>query len=139
MTGSGITPELKAFLRERIHSYELLELLLLVRQSPSQAWSAELFAKRLKIPEAVALECASELHTGDLLEMVLDGRNWVYRYKPATPELARLADELAHAFEEERLALVRLMNENAVDRVRSAAMRMFADSFVLGKKRGGDG
>ena len=139
MAGSGISPALRSFLRERIHSYEQLELLLLVRQMPTQAWSLELIGKRLKVPESVALEAASNLHDSGLLEMVFDDRNRVYRYKPATPELARLAEELAQAFEEERLAVVRLMNENAVERVRTAAMRMFADSFVLGKKRGDDG
>jgi hypothetical protein len=139
MTETGISSELKALLRERIHSYEQLELVLLVRQSPSQAWSLEPIAKRLKMPEAAALEAVDDLRNGGLLEIVLDGHRRAYRYRPATPELARLIDELAHAFEEERLALVRLMNQYAVERVRTAAMRMFADSFILGKKRGEDG
>jgi hypothetical protein len=139
MSASGISPALRSFLRERIHSYEQLELLLLVRQTPTQAWSLELIAKRLKVPEQVALEAANDLSNSSLLEVVFDGRNRVYRYKPAAVELASLCDELAHAFEEERLALVRLMNQNAVERVRTAAMWMFADAFVLGKKRGKDG
>lgn len=139
MADSPISQELRSFLRERIHSYEQLELLLLARQMPTQAWSLESAAQRLKVPDPVTLEAINELHAGGLLELVLTGEKRVYRYKPATPELARLADELAHAFAEERLALVRLMNENAVERVRTAAMRMFADSFVLGRKRGEDG
>jgi hypothetical protein len=139
MADSKISSELKKFLRERIQSYEQLELLLLVRQSPSQVWSLELIAKRLRIQEAAALEAVNDLRNGELLEMMLDGHRRAYRYRPATPELARLSDELANAFEEERLALVRLMNQNAVERVRTAAMRMFADSFILRKKRGEDG
>jgi hypothetical protein len=139
MAGSGISLELRSFLRERIHSYELLELLLLVRQTPTQAWSLELIAKRLSMSESAALEVVDDLRQGALLEVVFDDRNRVYRYKPETPELAQLSDELARAFEDERLALVRLMNENAVERVRTAAMRMFADSFVVAKKRGKDG
>src|SRR5919109_3362327 len=110
MVDTAISPELRTFLRERIHSYEHLELLLLARQMPTQAWSLDLAAKRLKVPEPAMLEAINDLCASDLLEMELDGRNRLYRYKPATPQLAVLCDELARTFAEERLALVRLMN-----------------------------
>jgi hypothetical protein len=73
MAGSEITPELRSFLRERIHSHVQLELLLLVRQTPSQAWSLDQIGERLKVPEGAALEAISGLRGSGLLEMVSDG------------------------------------------------------------------
>ena len=138
MVSSAITPELVGFLRDRIHSYEELEVLLLVRQTPTQAWRTELAAARLKFPEATVIDAAEQLLESGLLGAEGTGQDRTYRYKPESPELATLADQLAHAFEHEPVALVRLMNDNAVERVR-AAMRMFADAFILRKKRGQDG
>jgi hypothetical protein len=102
--------------------------------------TAQAAADRLKLPRDVVLEVLEHLCRADLLERRADeqGRS-MYGYRPSTAELTRLVDALTFAFEDERLALVRLMNENAVERVRTAAMRLFADSFVLGKRRGRDG
>jgi hypothetical protein len=130
---------LKTFLRERIQSYDQLEVLLFCRQSQPGAVTAQATAERLKMSRDVVLEALEHLRQVALLERGTDERPPSYRYRPVTPELGRLVDALTFAFEDERLALVRLMNENAVERVRTAAMRLFADSFVLGKKRGRDG
>jgi DNA-binding MarR family transcriptional regulator len=131
--------ELKNFLRERVHSYEELEILLFCRQSQPGTVTAQATAERLKMPRDVALEALEHLREMDLLEPRTDEQGRSYRYCPLTPELGRLVDALTFAFEDERLPLVRLMNENAVERVRTAAMRLFADSFVVSKKRGRDG
>ena len=58
-----------------------------------------------------------------------DGGGPAYRYSPATPVLGRLTGELIDLFENDRLALVKSMNENAVARMRSGVRRMLLESL----------
>ena len=39
---------------------------------------------------------------------------------------------LAESYDENRLEVINLMNTNAIERVRTSAMRAFANSFLLG-------
>jgi DNA-binding IclR family transcriptional regulator len=136
MAVDEIAPDLRRFLRESVHSYEHLELLLFGREG--RRLTVDLVAAKLKISISAAVEALEHLCDRGLLSRE-PASDTTYRFRPATPELAKLVDDMAVAYDDQRLALVKLMNEHAVERVRTAAMRIFADSFVLGKKRGRDG
>lgn len=62
-----------------------------------------------------------------------------YRYAPYKPELGKVVDALARAYDEDRLGVMNLMNVNAIERVRNQALRTFAEAFVVGRKKNGDG
>jgi len=129
MTSNDIPVELKTFLRERIRSYEDLELLALLYRTAPRAWLAAAAARQLNIAKSAASEAIERLRGAALLELVTDGEGAAYRYSPSTPELARLAGQLIDLFENERLTLVKSMNENAVSRMRSGVRRMLLESL----------
>jgi DNA-binding IclR family transcriptional regulator len=129
MTADEIPVELKSFLRERIQSYDDLELLTLFHSTASRSWRIDAVARQLNITHSTASEALENLRNNGLLALVGEGEGSAYRYSPSTPELARLATQLIDLFENERLALVKSMNENAVARMRSGVRRMLLESL----------
>jgi hypothetical protein len=43
--------------------------------------------------------------------------------------------DLAEAYGARRLEVMRALSKNAVERVRTSAIRMFADAFLIGRKK----
>ena len=122
-----IDDSVRAFLREHIHSYEHLEVLLLLWRSPGQSWSPENLAEKLGLPLAATERALRDL-TGDLLIRGTRDGIPIFRYAASTSGLNRTLQALARAYETELLELTKLMNANAVERIRSATLR-FSDSF----------
>ena len=59
-----------------------------------------------------------------------------YEYGPQTPQLERLVGTLAEVYDERRSEVMRILNDSALDRIRSATARTFSDAFVIGKNGG---
>jgi hypothetical protein len=57
---------------------------------------------------------------------------------PRGPAEQRVLDELVAAYQDDRMTLVKVIAESALDRLRNLAGRAFADAFIIGKKPGGD-
>ena len=129
MTTNDIPVDLKTFLRERIRSYDDLELLALFHRTAPRAWRADAVARQLNIARSAASEAIEHLRGSALLELVTDGEETAFRYSPSTPELARLAGQLIDLFDNEGVALVKSMNENAVARMRSGVRRLLLESL----------
>lgn len=140
MEDRDIAEDVRWLLGECIRSYEALEaLLLLQREQSVSAWGVGAVARALRVSEQVADEALADLHRRGLLAMEDGTHGPLYRYEPASAELARATDALARAYAGRPLAVVRLMSENAIARVRTSASRALADAFVLGRKRDEDG
>lgn len=133
MSEPSIPEGLTGFLLERIASYEELELLLLLRKESQGLHSVAELASALDLSEETALSSLERLAARGMCQR--GGAARPFRYAPATPEIARRVDELARAYEGARLSVIRIMNENAVKRMRAAAIRSFADAFRLRKKK----
>jgi hypothetical protein len=132
-----IDEKVRAFLRDHIHSYEHLEVLLLLWRSPENSWSCENVADRLSIGLGAAEEALNDLTNQLLVRGDRDGTP-TFRYSARTGNLDRCMQALARAYETQLLELTKLMNANAVARIRSATARHFADSFLIGRgKRDG--
>ena len=132
-----IDDSVRAFLREHIHSYEHLEVLLLLWRSHEHSWSCENVADRLNIGLGATEEALNDL-TGHLLVRADRDGTPTFRYAARTGSLDRSMQALAQAYETQLLELTKLMNANAVERIRSATARRFADSFLIGRgKRDG--
>jgi hypothetical protein len=126
----------RAFLREHVESYEQLELLLFLREHHALGWAMSQVAERMRLPpEEIDQAVAGLLAAGCVVERAQPERT--IRYAPRDEGQAAAIDALAAAYAARPLAIIKLMNANAIERVRSAAIDTFADAFVLGRKRDG--
>jgi len=136
VTRDLLTDELRAFLRENVHSYEELETLLLLYRQREGRWSIDSVAAELRLPDTLAAAALG----------ALQARGWI-QSTSAEPEkfwydAAKVSDEtvasLARAYTEARFAVVEVMSANALTRLRSSAIRTFAEAFRLrGPKKNG--
>ena len=124
-----------AFLQERIGGIEELEALLLVRTDPMRRWTAASVAASLERPEAWASPALEALCAAQLLEGIgaESARGFVYR--PATPMLAALVTTVAKLYADRRAELLRILSDNAFERIRAAAARRFSGAFDGGKQQ----
>jgi hypothetical protein len=125
------SPKVSEFLRDYVSSYEELEVLLLLARE-ARDWSADELAQALRAPsDSIAAAAESLVEVGGLVDAraVSGQKRFVFAAK--TDELRAQVAELDRAYAERRLAIVQIMTANAVDRVRGAAIRRFADSFRL--------
>src|SRR5688572_11636355 len=124
------------FLSEHVESYEQLELLLLMRSPPHKDWSfRELTARTQLPPDAVDEALAGLARAG----CITRGRSseGSARYAPRDGVQAAVIEDLAQQYQDNRLAIIKLMSANAIERVRTAAIHTFADAFVIGRKKDG--
>lgn len=144
MSPQHFPPDLLDFLRRRIAGADELEVLLLLRSDASRSWTPADLARRFALTEAWAEPMLEDLRDAELLDE-LDGdageRRFVYG--PDAPEHERVMATLAEIYEERRADIMRILNENAVERIRAAAVRTFGGAFDLrkgesaGKRRNG--
>lgn len=148
MAGSGaptspvgaheLSPELQDRLKQTLGSYEELQLLLFARKHPAP-WAAEDAARRLHLAHPALEEAIECLVTAGFLVATGEGTNGErsFFYRPVSPGLAELTDELAETLDHNPLHVLDLMNRHALERLRTSAMRTFAGAFVLGRKKDG--
>lgn len=135
----NIPAEVLTLMRERVHSIEELELLLLLRAEPTRHFGVGELAAALKVsPEAVSGALA-RLVSAQLIQRVeTAGTSPKYCYGPENEELARSVDDLALAYDRSRLEMLALIARNAIDRIRTDALKTFAEAFRLrGPKKDG--
>jgi hypothetical protein len=125
----------KALLREHVTSFEKLELILLLAGQPQQAWTIASLSSRVHVPEDLIVEALDALERARLVGSTIEGGQRLVRHAPATAELAHAACELLRIFPELRAAIIVFMNANAIERVRSGAVRTFAEAFILRKDK----
>jgi hypothetical protein len=126
----------RAFLRHHVESYEQLELLLFLREHHALGWPISQIAERLHFPSGeIDQAVAGLVAAGCVAERAQPER--AIRYAPRDEGQAAAIDGLAAAYAARPLAIIKLMNANAIERVRSAAIDTFADAFVLGRKKDG--
>lgn len=130
-----LSAAVRGFLYENVDSYEQLEALLFMHARTSEAWSAEAVGRATGVDTAAAEQALRGLAERGLCNRHDTPTGAHYRYTPASPVVAALVGEVARAYDTDRLAVVHAMATNSIDRVRHRAMRMFADAFVLGRKK----
>lgn len=137
-----IPDDVLALLQERLAGLDELEALLLLRIEPERRWFASEVAERLGLPVASSEAALASLCKVSLLvtEGGGGGAEPRYAYRPATPELEQVVSSLAGIYADRRLEVMRVLSNSALERIRSAAARTFADAFVIGRsgrKQGG--
>lgn len=138
--GERIPTAVTELLRDRVETYEQLEVLLALHATPHRPWHADALAEALRTSAELVAAALAGLVAGGLVATSGTGLRTEYRYAPdpERPDDAAAVDALATAYATQRLELVKLMSANAIERVRAAAARTFADAFLLkgGRKDG---
>ena len=113
------------FIQECIPTYQAAELLLFFASHPDGDFSAEnvVVAMRPVVITVPAVKEYASLFVDKGLIVQADGR---YRYGPSTVDLERGIGELAHAYNEKPVTLIR-----AIYRIADSKIQSFADSFKL--------
>jgi hypothetical protein len=130
-----IPQDVASLLRDHIATYEQLGIVLLLRAHAGKRWTVRAAAERLNLSDEIAAVALDELWASRVLEVSPQDSKPTYRYGPANAELAARIDALARLFQDQRAEILRLLCANAVERVRTRAIRTFGDSIAMNKPR----
>jgi hypothetical protein len=124
VTESSVVPEpVRVFLRAQIESYEELEVLLLVREQRGRWCSASQIGALGSATLMAPAEALERLYRRGLLAVRDEPPDVRYQYDPSDRALVERVDELALVYRDNPLEVMKLMTQNAVERVRSQAAR----------------
>jgi hypothetical protein len=126
-----IPSPVQAFLLEHIESYEQLEILLLLRLEATEIWSEARISARLGLSATLTADALSALLAHGLVRRQGEPPRCVFA--PRSEALDQVVTELARSYASQRLEILKLMSANAIKRMRTDALRAFADAFVLRK------
>lgn len=135
MPERDIPDDVLTLLQERLAGLDELEVVLFVRRDASRRWTASTVATELHRPESSTEPALESLLGAELLasDGGGGGAERRYMYRPATPALDAAVTLLAALYDERPLDVMRILSNSALDRIRSAAARTFADAFVIGR------
>jgi hypothetical protein len=97
MDGHTLPDAVGALLRDRIGSFEQLEILLLLHQHRERAWTPHTVGRHFNVGSSVAAEALDHLCRSGLLDVSFGNEALLFRYNPATPVLDDTVKDLARA------------------------------------------
>jgi hypothetical protein len=122
-------------IREQVRTYEALEMVLLLHRHPDRQWRARDIAEAVRLSEEPTAAVLSELVGQQLIvESGGAGKN-TYRLHTERPEVAVAVGQLATAWHDHRLAIIKLLNANALERLRTGAARALSDAFLFNRDK----
>jgi hypothetical protein len=124
-----VTPALKRLLETTIDSFEKLEIVRCI-WAPEAALVSTIdqIAERAGTTRGHLLPSLAELVAADVVGAAPDGGVYALRAGSAHDEQVR---ELLDLYANDPLAIIRVINAIAVQRMRTLAARAFSDSFLL--------
>jgi len=120
-----IPEHLRNFLRTAIKSVWALDLLVLLRSSPGQAWTTVALNNRLRASTSLVEEILVSFTRHGLVTVEADG---TYRYAPSSPEIEAMAAEVTRLYGERPVSLIKEIMTAPNDKLHS-----FVDAFRLKK------
>jgi hypothetical protein len=135
MAENELPESVQALLRECIGSYEELEILLLLHQECEPAACIDALASRLRLRPPLVRAALESLQNCALVGKLHTETEPEYRYLPQSSKLDEAVKLLAREYRERPISIIRILNANAIERVRTAALRIFADAFILDKDK----
>jgi hypothetical protein len=131
-------PSLKELLFETVDGFEELETLAWFHEHGEGAVAdAGMLAKHTSVlPEDAAATALNALAVRGILSSAAD-RPGSFTYTP-TPDARRVIDYIVREYRANTLQVMKYLTANAIERVRTGALRAFADSFRIKRpKRNG--
>ena len=125
MAEGGIPPEVQRFIAENIDAAEQLDILLLLHRNRDRSYTAlEVSQAVFTVPASATMRLEGLVARGLLSSTgASDPR---YQYAPRDPTMATRADELATAYQTDRVGVIKLIFARPPDPVQT-----FADAFRL--------
>ena len=122
-----------ALLRTHLETYEQIEVLQLLHSEPRGAWSPGRISERLHIDVPLVETAVNALQSGELIQCSATEAGRASAYSPGNPTLKAAAERLLQEYRERPARIMQLISSYAIERVRTAAARAFADAFILKK------
>lgn len=132
---SELTPDVQILLRDHIESYEQLEMLLLMRSDTVASWTEEMLGERLRMTLSLVQAALAGLKLAGFVEARAHGSAQRYSYLGQSANVETTISRLAAAYRENPIPIIKLMSANSLERLRTAALRTFADAFILRKDK----
>jgi len=133
MYSDPVPSDLKALLHDRIETYEQLEILRLLHRNRVDTWTAERIAQQLNLTPTLVSSALDGLCANAFVKARSVLHDGAMAYALAPPPRGETLARLVEVYEEQPIEIIKLMSANAIERVRTAALRAFADAFVLHK------
>ena len=134
MTDDRIPADVAQLLRDHVQTYEELEMLLAIARDPEREHSIATLLVTLNLEASAGAGVVEELAKAGVVTITRDAAGGRVRCDPGA---AGVVAGLAEAYDTARVELMSRMTQNALERVRTSALRTFSSAFVLGKKRDG--
>jgi DNA-binding transcriptional ArsR family regulator len=132
---SELPPDVQILLRDHIESYEQLELLLLIRAEGETLWTEETLGGRLSMASSLVRAALDGLEAAGLVKAQVDSGTKRYSYLCQNDTVEGSISRLATTYREHPISIIKLMSANSIERLRTAALRTFADAFILRKDK----
>ena len=129
MAEDPIPERVKEFISENIDSIAELEALMLMFRNPAVGWSAASLAERLYSSPDQAEEAIAKLHALGLSDVKAKDPD-TYHYRPLTPELGTMVEQIAETYSKYLVPVTNLIHSKPQTKV-----QQFADAFKLRKRR----
>jgi hypothetical protein len=113
-----LSRRLQEFIENYVRTVWAVELLLLLRREPREAWAPEILVRELRGSAALVEENLGWFVAGGLVRAEPDGR---HIYDPASPMLSELCDELEATYRERPMAVMNAIMARANPQVKSLA------------------
>jgi hypothetical protein len=135
MADEGLPPNVDALLRQEVRSVEELEVLVYLYKERRSRGSLEI-AAALKLPEAGTVTALQALVLAKIVVQTGESSPLQYVFAPQG-DLGPAVEGLVRAYDENRVELIMLISERAMERLRTGVLRMFADSFRITRPKDG--
>ena len=122
-------------IREAVRTYDALEVVLLLHRERTQAWRVAEVAAAVRVSEEAARTALAELTQAGLAVATSSAGAEAFRLDTDRPEVRAAIARLADAWERHRLAMIKLMNASALERLRTGAARALSDAFLFTPRR----
>ena len=125
--------KLRALLDAKLDTLEKLEITLALRDAPARTASIDALARQLQVGSGVLSQVVDEIARAGVVvvneqavTLVLDGAH------------GPVLDEAAVLYKQNRNGMARVFTTIAMDRIRRAGARTFADAFQFRRRKGDD-
>ena len=136
-TADEVPEDVRAFLTQHVESYEQLQILLLLQRERTD-WTAQGLSERMKVSLPLIAAALASLQSRAVVECGPASCGAPDTGDSPAAALDKTIERLASVYADRPIAVIRLMSANAIERVRTAALRTFVDAFILRKLRKGN-
>jgi hypothetical protein len=98
--------DLAAFVREHVRSVWAVELLLVLKRDANRAWPPDALTAELRASQSLVVDNLQRFERSGL---AIRDEELGWRYAPASPLIAQLADRLEQAYRERPVAVINLI------------------------------